>query len=188
MERDLRTREAALLDQAESLVEESGFAGAEIALHTPVGRYLKDVEIAQAVVSQIDSLSNVSCSINQREFSTLAGELTDGDITTSPEFYLIGWGNATFDASQTIIPLLTSDGALTSYSNDELDSLIEQAQSTSDSDERDSLLQEANALINEQAPWIFLNRQYSVYGVNNRVEWSARRDERINAYAMGETS
>ena len=175
-------------DQAESLVEESGFAGAEITLHTPVGRYLKDVEIAQAVVSQIDSLSNVSCSINQREFSTLAGELTDGDITTSPEFYLIGWGNATFDASQTIIPLLTSDGALTSYSNDELDSLIEQAQSTSDSDERDSLLQEANALINEQAPWIFLNRQYSVYGVNDRVEWSARRDERINAYAMGETS
>jgi peptide/nickel transport system substrate-binding protein len=175
-------------DRAESLVEESGFAGAEITLHTPVGRYLKDVEIAQAVVSQIDSLSNVSCSINQREFSTLAGELTDGDITTSPEFYLIGWGNATFDASQTIIPLLTSDGALTSYSNEELDSLIADAQSTSDTDQRDSLLQEANALINEQAPWIFLNRQYSVYGVSNRVEWSARRDERISAYAMSETS
>ena len=170
--------------QAESLIEESGFAGAEITLQSPVGRYLKDVEIAQAVVSQIDSLSNVSCGLSQRDFASLAGEVTDGDISTSPPFYLLGWGNATFDASQTIIPLLTSDGALTSYSNDELDSTISEAQSTSDTDQRTSLLNEANALSREQAPWVFLNRQYSVYGVSNGVEWSARRDERINAYGM----
>lgn len=170
--------------KAESLVEESGFAGAEITLDTPVGRYLKDVEIAQAVAKQIDSLSNVSCGLSQRDFASLAGEITDGKISTSPHFYLLGWGNATFDASQTIIPMLTSDGSLTSYSNDKLDSTIADAQSTSDTDKRKSLLKEANALSRKQAPWVYLNRQYSVYGVSNRVEWSARRDERINAYAM----
>ena len=116
-------------ERAQSLVEESGYAGAEIELHTPVGRYLKDLEIAQAVASQIDNLENVSCSVQQRDFQTLAGELLDGDLSTSPAFYLIGWGNATFDASQTIIPLLTSDGALTSYSSDRVDELIQQAQS-----------------------------------------------------------
>jgi len=116
-------------DRAESLVEESGYGGAEIELHTPNGRYLKDFEIAQAVVEQIDQLENVTATVNQREFGTLAGELLDGDLETSPDWYLIGWGNATFDASQTIIPLLTADGALTSYSNEEVDRLIEQAQS-----------------------------------------------------------
>jgi peptide/nickel transport system substrate-binding protein len=171
-------------EQAEQLVEESGHAGADITLHTPVGRYLKDLEIAQAVASQIDELSNVSCSVEQRDFGTLAGELTDGDITTSPEFYLIGWGNETFDASQTIIPLLTSDGAVTSYSNDEVDSLVEQAQNESDPDEREQLLQEVNQIIHDQAPWIFLNRQYSVYAVSNDVQWEPRRDELIDAYAM----
>jgi peptide/nickel transport system substrate-binding protein len=170
--------------QAESLVEESGHAGAELTLHTPVGRYLKDLEIAQAVASQIDDLSNVSCEVKQRDFSTLAGELTDGDITTSPEFYLIGWGNATFDASQTIIPLLTSDGGLTSYSDEEVDDLVDQAQNESDRDARESLLQEVNQLLHDRAPWIYLNRQYSVYGVSERVDWQARRDERIDAYAM----
>ncbi len=174
-------------DEAESLVEESGHAGVELTLHTPVGRYLKDLEIAQAVASQIDELSNVSCEVEQREFTTLAGELTDGDITTSPEFYLIGWGNATFDASQTIIPLLTSGGALTSYSDEEVDSVVAQAQNESDRDARESLLQESNQLIHDRAPWIFLNRQYSVYGVNERVDWQARRDERIDAYAMEPT-
>jgi len=116
-------------DLAEELVEASGYAGADIELHTPVGRYLKDLEIAQATAGYIDDLDNVSASVNQREFGTLAGELTDGDITTSPHWYLIGWGNAVFDASQTVIPLLTSDGALTSWENEEFDRLVEEAQS-----------------------------------------------------------
>ena len=116
-------------DEAEALVEASGYAGAEITLHTPIGRYLKDVEIAQAIASQVNELSNVSASVEQRDFATLASEVTTGNIEDKPHWYLLGWGNATFDASQTIIPLLTSDGALTSYSNEEVDRLINEAQS-----------------------------------------------------------
>ena len=170
--------------KAEKLVEESGHAGANITLHTPVGRYLKDVEIAQAVSNQINELSNVNCSVKQRDFGALAGQLTDGKLKTSPKFYLIGWGNATFDASQTIIPLLTTDGALTSYSNDRVDSLIQKAQNTGDNEKRKKLLEQANKILHDKAPWIYLNRQYSVYGVSNRIKWQARRDERIDAYAI----
>ena len=117
------------VERAERLVEESGFAGEQLTLHTPVGRYLKDVEIAQAVANQIDQLGNVSCEVRQREFSALAGEVTTGNIEDKPPFYLLGWGNATFDASQTIIPLVTTDGELTSYSSDRVDSLLQEAQS-----------------------------------------------------------
>ncbi|PSP76329.1 peptide ABC transporter substrate-binding protein [Halobacteriales archaeon QS_3_64_16] len=113
--------------KAEQLVEESGQAGAQLTLHTPVGRYLKDVEIAQAVANQIDQLSNVSCSVEQREFSALAEEITTGKIEDKPPFYLIGWGNATFDASQTIVPLLASNGELTTFSSERLDSLMNEA-------------------------------------------------------------
>jgi peptide/nickel transport system substrate-binding protein len=116
-------------EKAETLVEESGNAGVSIQLDTPSGRYLKDLEIAQAVAGFIDDLENVNCEVNQRDFGKLAEELLDGDISTSPKFYLIGWGNSVFDASQTIIPLLTSDGALTSYENDRVDQLMEDAQS-----------------------------------------------------------
>jgi len=172
-------------DQAESLVEESGFAGAEITLDGPAGRYLKDVEIGQAVANQINQLSNVSCSYNQREFSSLAGEVTTGNIEDKPHFYLLGWGEATFEGALTIDALLTSDGSLTSFKDGEVDELHSQAQSQSDEGQREQTLQELNALIYDKAPWVFLNRQYSVYGVSERVEWQARRDERIDAYAMG---
>lgn len=168
--------------KAERLVEESGHAGASITLHTPVGRYLKDVEIAQAVVNYIDALENVSCELKQREFNTLASELTDGKIKTSPKFYLIGWGNATFDASQTINPLLTSDGTLTSFKNKKLDSLMEKSASTAKKKKRRELLEQANRLCHDKAPWIFLNRQYGVYGIAKRIQWEPRVDERIDAY------
>jgi len=118
-------------ETAETLVEESGYAGASITLHTPNGRYLKDFEIAQAVVDGVDSLSNVDAEVKQREFKQLAKELLDRDLETGPDWYLIGWGNATFDASQTILPLLTDDGALTSYSNERVEELMAQAQSMS---------------------------------------------------------
>ncbi|KTG09583.1 peptide ABC transporter substrate-binding protein [Haloprofundus marisrubri] len=172
------------VEQAEQLVEESGFAGATIELHTPVGRYLKDLEIAQAVVGYINELSNVEASVNQRDFGALAGELTTGNIEDMPHWYLIGWGNETFDASQTLIPLLTTDGALSSWSNDQFDQLVSQAGQTANADERESLFQEANQLAHDQAPWIFLNRQYSVYGASSRIEWQARRDESIKAYEI----
>ncbi len=114
---------------ADQLIEQAGYAGEELELETPVGRYLGDLSVAQAVAGYVDDLETVSASVQQRDFGTLAGELTDGDIETMPPWYLIGWGNATFDASQTLIPLLTSDGALTSYRDDEFDALIDAAQS-----------------------------------------------------------
>lgn len=117
---------------AEQLIEDAGHDGVEIELDTPVGRYLGDLDTATALAGQIDDLDVVDASVNQREFADLAGEVTDGDIETNPDWYLLGWGNATFDASQTLIPLLTSDGATSAYRNEEFDALIEQAQSMED--------------------------------------------------------
>lgn len=48
-------------------------------------------------------------------------------------------------------------------------------------------LERANLRLNERAPWIFLNRQYSVYGIASRLDWDARRDERIEAQAISVT-
>jgi peptide/nickel transport system substrate-binding protein len=170
-------------EEAARLVEESGHAGVEIELNTPVGRYLKDLEIAQAVAGYIDELPNVTASVNQRDFGSLVDELLTGNIEDKPPWYLIGWGEATFEGALVMTALLSTNGALTSWSNEEFDSLLETAANSTD-DERLSALQDANALAHEEAPWIFLNQQFSVYGVSDRVQWEPRSDERIDAYAM----
>ena len=170
-------------DKAEALVEESGHAGAEIEINTPVGRYLKDLEIAQAVVGYINELPNVNASVKQRDFGSLVDELLTGNIEDKPPWYLIGWGEATFDGGLVMTALLKSDGALTTWSNEEFDSLLKKASQQS-GDQREATLQQANKLAHDKAPWIYLNQQYSVYGVSERLDWKARSDERIDAYAM----
>jgi peptide/nickel transport system substrate-binding protein len=169
-------------DRAEQLVEESGHAGVDITLQTPIGRYLKDVEIAQTAANQIDSLSNVNCELQQREFNSLVQDVTASNIEDRPRFNLLGWGNAEFDAAQTIGPLLTSDGPLTILKNDEVDSLIEEAQGDSDPDAREQTLQECNQVLHDLAPWVFLHQQFSVYGTSNDVEWQPRPDELIDLW------
>lgn len=167
-------------DEAERLIEESGFAGSKITLETPIGRYLKDVEVAQAAANQIDSLSNVSCELEQREFSALVQDITTGSIKDKPNFNLLGWVNGEFDGSQTITPLMTSDGALTIHKNDELDGLLLEAENAEDQDTRVEILQEANQLAHDLAPWVFLHQQFSVYGVSNEISWEPRSDEFID--------
>lgn len=170
-------------DMAAKFVEESGHAGTEIELHTPVGRYLKDLEIAQAVAGYIDELPNVTATVKQRDFGSLVDELLTGSIEDKPNWFLIGWGEATFDGGLVMTALLSSDGVLTTWKNDEFDALLKKAGEQTD-DARDKTLQQANKLAHDEAPWIFLNRQFSVYGVNKNLTWKARSDERIDAYAI----
>ena len=73
------------------------------------------MEIAQAAAGYIDDLPNVSCEVNQRDFASLAEEILDGDMSTSPPFFLIGWGNTTFDASQTLVPWFVDGSAVQAF-------------------------------------------------------------------------
>ncbi|WP_332899287.1 MULTISPECIES: ABC transporter substrate-binding protein [unclassified Haladaptatus] len=170
-------------ERAAELVEQSGHAGVELELQTPVGRYLKDLEIAEAVAGFVNDLPNVSVTVRQRDFGSLVDELLTGNIEDKPPWYLIGWGEATFDGGLVMTALLKSDGALTTFSNERLDELLNRAGNES-GETRAQTLMEANAVCNEEAPWVYLNQQYSVYGVNSALNWEARADERIDAYAI----
>ncbi|PSP23880.1 peptide ABC transporter substrate-binding protein [Halobacteriales archaeon QH_10_65_19] len=170
-------------DQAEQLVEESGYAGAEIELEYPAGRYLLNDELAQAAAGFIDELGNASCKAVSRDFGTLAGELLDGDLSTTPSFYNIGWGNTTFDASQTLTPFLT-EGGIYNYTSPEMEELKSQWQVETDPDAREQILQDANQLAHDDAVWVFLNREWLVYGINERIDWNPRQDEYFLAQGM----
>ena len=164
-------------EQAEQLIEESGYAGEEITLHTPVGRYLGDVDVAETAAGQIDDLENVSCDVDRRDFGDLVGELLD-DRETSPPFFLIGWGNPTFDANYTMAPWFLP-GAFQHFEDEEMTQLLSEANDLPDGDERTAILEEANAHAHEIAPWVFLHQQYSIYGKSGNIEWEAREDEDI---------
>jgi len=44
---------------------------------------------------------------------------------------------------------------------------------------REELLQQANGRAHEQAPFVYLHRQFSIYGLNTDLDWEVRSDEDI---------
>jgi peptide/nickel transport system substrate-binding protein len=166
-------------ERAADLVDESGYGGTEFVIHTPVGRYLRDFEVAQAVAGYVDDLPNVSCGVQQRDFGSLITEFTDGNLETSPDAFLIGSSNPSRDASQKFNSWLLPSAATSQVTDETYARLYERAQAERDAEVRAELLADINRRAHDEAALLFLHRQYSVYGVSSRVDWSPRQDELV---------
>ncbi|WP_276255968.1 ABC transporter substrate-binding protein [Halomontanus rarus] len=177
-------------ERAEELVEESGHAGVELELSFGVGRMLLDTEFVTAVAGYIDDLPNVSCDVNELDlttFGTLWNEQHDPD---EMDFFAVGYGHPSYDASQTFQAIVLDDrvgrfGKVESDERDEIQGLIDEAANTEDPNDREALLQEANTIAREEAVWLFLHQQESVYGINEAFDWEPRNDELMTAVGSG---
>ena len=167
-------------ERARELLAEAGYPdGFEVTLGTPSGRYVNDVQVAQAVAAQLGA---IGLTVNQevREYGAYVGELFAGD---APDLFLIGWGNAPFDADFILYPLLRTDELLSYYSSPELDALLDEAHTTLDRGAREEAYGAALELIQDEAPMIFLYKQRDAYGVSDRLEWEPRPDEFLWLYS-----
>ncbi len=167
-------------ERARELLAEAGYPdGFEVTLGTPSGRYVNDVQVAQAVAAQLGA---IGLTVNQevREYGAYVGELFAGD---APDLFLIGWGNAPFDADFILYPLLRTDELLSYYSSPELDALLDEAHTTLDRGVREEAYGAALELIQDEAPMIFLYKQRDAYGVSDRLEWKPRPDEFLWLYS-----
>ncbi len=176
---------------AESLVEESGYGGAELELYVPEGRYLNDVEVGETCADMIDSLSNVSCEANVVEFGVVSDANQAGvdpeeyGNTWEIPFYLIGWGTITGDTDYGVQGFFTiPDNPSRTFDDEELSQAILDSQQITDPEERTQALEEVNALAREKAPFVFLHTQESIYGANSAISWEPREDETVYIWEM----
>lgn len=171
-------------DQAEQLVEDSGFAGAEIELHGAPGYFLRSLEVSQAVASYIDDLSNVNCEFVQRETQSLSDQYADGEIGNNPDIFTFSAGNDTFDGGLTIQVILTADGFLSTFDDPDITETTNAFMREPDLDQRAQSIRETSATLREMAPWIYLHQEFNIYGSSDRVQWDPAQDEMIRTYEM----
>ena len=175
------------VERAEELVEESGYAGAEIELYAPSGRYVQDAATAERAADMIDDLDNVSCDLNIVDFGVVSDANSAGvdpdeiDIV----FYMIGWGVITGDTDYGVQGFFTiPDNPARTFDDEELSDAILESQQIEDPDDREEALMAVNALAHEKAPFVFLHTQESIYGVDEEIQWEPREDENIHAWEM----
>ncbi|PYM29656.1 MAG: peptide ABC transporter substrate-binding protein, partial [Candidatus Rokuibacteriota bacterium] len=81
-------------------------------------------------------------------------------------------------------PLFRTGSQLGTYSNPDLDGLVEAAQKEMDEKKRLALFHQINKLWIDDAAAAPLYQQLDLYGASKRITWKARSDERIKATEM----
>ncbi|MDZ7799302.1 MAG: ABC transporter substrate-binding protein [Trueperaceae bacterium] len=166
-------------EAARELLAEAGASDLPLTLEAPNGRYVNDVQVAQAVAEQLQQ-AGVDVTLDVREYGAYVGDLFSG---AAPDLYLIGWGNAPQDADFVYYSLLYTDELLSYFSDETLDRALDRGRSTVDREARLEAYRTATERIHELAPVIELYKPQDLYGVSDRLDWTPRTDERIWLYA-----
>lgn len=167
-------------EKARALLAEAGYPdGVEVTLEVE-GALQNQAEAIAAVMIRGGFKVNLqvgeSTTLRQRWIGV---EQREGDM------WLTSWGNGSLDPVDIMEPTLKTGGRGNSagYSNARVDELIDLAEVEVDAVQREAYYKEAQALVNEDAPWVFLWLPQDIYGVSKRVtNWSPSPDSRINLH------
>lgn len=153
------------MDQARELLEEAGYEdGFEINLMVNDD----NAERVDMAVFLQESLAELDITVNVEQVEW--GAYLEATGNGEHDMYILGWSNSTGDPDNGISPLfhsdyLGSDGNRAFFQNDELDALLDEGKRESDDDAREEIYNEAQELLVEEAPAIFV-----------------RHSENLNAY------
>jgi len=171
------------LVRTKQLLTEAGFpSGVDIVLNSSQGRFLRDREVAEAIAGQL-SKAGIRTTVRIHEGVSWLNNVLY--VHKAGPVYLLGWGSGgSYDAEGVYDPLFRSGRILTNYYNADLDGLDDEAKQSMDPKRRVELFHRINRIVVDDAAAMPLYQQIDLYGVNRRLVWRARGDERIKGYDM----
>jgi len=161
--------------KARRLLNEAGYPqGVTVDFWYPIGRYLKDKEVAEAIANMLNAVG-IQCRMHGMDISSLCQKVHTQTLSGMHFFSMAPLYN---DPDYLWRCQFWSKG-LNQYAADAVtDVLIELGVSTADISCRSIIYQKLEQyIVNELVPWIFLYDQPLIYGVSNRLEWQPRPDE-----------
>ncbi|MCG1010240.1 glutathione ABC transporter substrate-binding protein [Salinicoccus sp. ID82-1] len=157
------------VDRAKALMAEAGYEdGFEISIITNDTPERVDVAVyLQEALQQL----NIEASVEQIEWGAYLERASTGEH----DIFILGWPNTTGDPDQGLWPLyhssmIGSQGNRFFFENDELDALLEAGRQETDTEERRRIYQEAQQLLIEEAPSIFMRQAESTNAYRDEVE------------------
>lgn len=162
--------------KARQMLEEAGFDfDQRIVIHHPTGRYPSDALIAAAVQQNLQAIG-VQVELRTMEWTTYLDFVRKPVEENEVQIGLLGWGVATMDADYALVEMFHSGQwpaagfNLGFYHNPAVDAALDRGRNTADTDERLAAYAEAQKLIWEDAPWIFLHSELQLTGLRNNIE------------------
>lgn len=164
------------VEKAKALLTEAGYPdGFTIELDT-VNWYIKNADVAQAIAEQLKAVG-ITVTVNDVESSVYRTSVPNGE--QSP-LYVLGWSSTnSLDADAAAYAVLHSGQSYSTYTNPQVDSLLDEARTSSDETRREELYADIQDLVIEDAPRIFLYQENKYYGISEDINWQGRIDASI---------
>jgi peptide/nickel transport system substrate-binding protein len=148
-------------------------------LTSPVGRYIKDVELAQAAASDWRRIG-IQVDVVRLDWSVYAPQLfTQGPGKVQGDLFFLGAGggsNCQGDLSDFYSKSGVDPGR---WASKQFDAVIEELAGTFDARRALQLCHQAQRIMKEDVPIVFLYNQVNWYGVGRRVDWRPLPHERL---------
>lgn len=160
-------------EKAKALLREAGYPnGFEMTIHTPVGKYLQDKEVAEAVAGMLSKVG-IHANIKTHEWGVyVRSMITTRDVPV----HLIGWISR-FDGDITLSAWFSKTSPFSNFWEPELEEMIVKAKKEMNPTVRKAQYSKILKKIHEDAPWLFLYQPVNIYGVRSRINWNPRADE-----------
>lgn len=157
-------------EKAKALLDEAAPESRKLVLLSPDNRYLLDSQVSQAVAGY---LKEAGFEVELKVIGDWAGYL-DAVKTLDFNLYMLGWGGSTGDPDQVLQSLFKSPRAgkawnYSSYSNTDMDAMIDDAGTTLDDDARRAKYAEIQQQLFAEAPWLFMYRGANYTAVSDKV-------------------
>ena len=127
------------------------------------------VSIATVVARQLSEIG-INVEIQSLEWGAYLEQTAEGNH----EMFILGWTTVTADADYGLFPLFHSSqfgagGNRTFFENSRVDELLEAGRTTNDPDARLAYYLEAQEIIVEEAPWLFLHVGETLVGTQANI-------------------
>ncbi|MGP4070949.1 glutathione ABC transporter substrate-binding protein [Piscibacillus sp. B03] len=166
------------VDAAKDLLAEAGYEdGFSTTIWTNDNE--QRVDTAVAIQNQLKDIG-IDVKIEELEWGAYLERTANGEH----DMFILGWSTVTSDADYGMFPLFHSSavgdpGNRSFLENDELDEVLEEARRETDPDARQELYTQAQEMLVELAPMIYVHHQEYLLGVNSSV-----KDFGINAQGI----
>lgn len=169
------------VNKAKALLKEAGADGMELSLVGESGRWLKDKELVEAIAGYLQAVG-LKPKVQIVEWSAWLDLLFAGP-DKAPDLLYSSHDNSLLDADRTLTALFHSKtdtaGGQSAYKNADLDKLIDSGRSETDVAKRAAMYNQAEKIVYDDAPTIFLLNLQDIYGLSKRLNWTPRLDGRI---------
>lgn len=172
---------------AERLLDEAGYPrGADgvrfrTKLQTPRGRYLNDVNVALAVGAFLTEIG-IETEVEVLDWASVYTPLIRNH--DAGPLFLLGSGGVLWSAvyDMAIMARVTSGPNYTDWSDPRWFDRWDEMMAEQDPERQRAIINEMLEVFYADGPWLHMYYQPDFYGVGQRVDWTARRDETIDLW------